>query len=93
MSDLAGGRRQVSSVATGVPSLFLPLDSDASDNYGVSISQGYEVYFQPDTDVRVTDSLQDNKGNTYSVKGKQDYFDLGKVSHVKIIAEQLDRVS
>ena len=87
MSDLAGGRRQVQPVLSNVPSLFLPLDTDVSDNFDISLSQGYEVYFLPGTNVQVTDTLQDGKGNIYAVKGRQDYYELGKVSHVKVVAE------
>lgn len=81
------GRKQLASLYTAVPSLFLPMSPKATIANNFSMGRGYDVYFDDGQDVKVGDELV-YAGNTYKVGGVQRFAGLPMVSHVHVAAEQ-----
>lgn len=80
------GRKQYVTVATSVPSLFLPMSRQSAIQNQFDISNSWDIYFNDGTDVQVGDKLTYN-GVKYIVAGRQPFSGLAWVSHLHIMAQ------
>lgn len=80
------GRHQFATIATAVPSLFLPMSAQAAIQNQFSVGYAWDIYFNDGTDIQIGDRLTYN-GQTYLVRGKQPYSGLQLVSYLHVSAE------
>ena len=73
--------RSLQEVATGVPALVMPAEPDSTTEYGISVGQGYKIYYNSDVVVKVTDKIVDNQGRNFMVRGVREYDDFGRMNH------------
>ena len=52
-------------------------------NQDVTIGKDYNVYFEPDTDVKQGDKIETSTGLTLLVNGVANYEDVADVSHIE----------
>lgn len=80
------GRKQYVTIASNVPSLFLPMSRQAAVQNQFDIGNSWDIYFDDGTDVQVGDRLTFN-GTKYLVAGRQPFTGLGIVSHLHVMAQ------
>lgn len=79
------GRRGMSTVATGVRCLVLPMATRTAIENQFSLGKAYDVYFAEGTDVRVGDKLTKDDGR-YIVRQVMPY-KVAVVGHVRALCE------
>jgi hypothetical protein len=80
------GRRTMADLATSVPCLALPMALSTAVSNGFSLGKAYDVYFEPDQDVRPGDKLLIGSDD-YTVKGVQN-FNVPVVGHKRALCVQ-----
>lgn len=78
------GRMVRSEIATGLPALFTPMASRAEIEQGYSPGVGYDIYCNPDADVRMGDQLV-WEGQTFNVRGTRLY-SVPRIGHLHVLA-------
>lgn len=82
-----GNKRSMTDLGVSHKCKILPLDSSTTTNLNITIGQGYEIYFQVGTDIKISDKLTVQDGDVYNVQGLQKYKNAGTASHLRVIAE------
>lgn len=85
LADAGGIKRSQQELYTGVPCTVLPLDNKTALDYSLIPGKAYVLYSNHD-DIKVTDKIQAN-GQTYVVRGFNNYAGFGNVDHKQAVLE------